>query len=439
VSLTVLVVSHGHPQLSPGGAEQAAYQLFDGLRRVEGVKAHFLAWAKPTHFRPGQNFSNFRDCSDETIFCTDKFDRFYFSQPSRRLQANFLTLLNRIDPDVIHFHHYLNVGLEFIAIARWTKPHVRILVTLHEYLAICHHFGLMVKTAHSTLCHASEPAECARCFPQLTQDDFAQRELRIRSYFDQVDLFVAPSEFLRDRYVAWGMPAGQIVVLDNGTRSVGSRLPRARVAKEGRVSFGYFGQIHPYKGLLELLSAFAQLSKFPQQATKGIRLIIHGAHLEQNEPDYVASFQRLLANVATRVHFAGPYSHQELKRLMAEVDWVVVPSIWWENSPLVIQEAFAHRRPVVCSNIGGMAEKVRPGLDGYHFPVGDAAALAKLLVKLAADGTIWDRLQTTMRRPMTMKQSVSAHLRLYRDRSLSSSVSRVSAYLDANRSRRGGW
>ena len=58
---------------------------------------------------------------------------------------------------------------------------------------------------------------------------------------------------------------------------------------------------------------------------------------------------------------------------MAEIDWVVVPSIWWENSPLVIQEAFLHGRPVICSDIGGMAEKVRHGVDGLHFRVGDDA------------------------------------------------------------------
>ena len=54
---------------------------------------------------------------------------------------------------------------------------------------------------------------------------------------------------------------------------------------------------------------------------------------------------------------------------MSSVDWVVVPSIWWENSPLVIQEAFMHGRPVICSDIGGMAEKVNDGVDGLHFRV----------------------------------------------------------------------
>ena len=75
------------------------------------------------------------------------------------------------------------------------------------------------------------------------------------------------------------------------------------------------------------------------------------------------------------------------KAVVHIIDAVLVPSIWWENSPVVIQEARRNRRPVICSDIGGMAEKVRDGIDGLHFPVGDAAALADLLAGLAADRT----------------------------------------------------
>jgi glycosyltransferase involved in cell wall biosynthesis len=116
------------------------------------------------------------------------------------------------------------------------------------------------------------------------------------------------------------------------------------------------------------------------------------------------------------VRFAGGYDRGELRRLMAAVDWVVVPSIWWENSPLVIEEALAHKRPVICSDIGGMAEKVRANEDGLHFPVGDSRALAALILRASGDGALWRRLRRSIRRPITVEQSVSAHLKIYRDR-----------------------
>ena len=203
----------------------------------------------------------------------------------------------------------------------------------------------------------------------------------------------------------------------NGIDPVRPPRRRRRPAGERRAVFGFFGQIHPFKGLIELLTAIDHADRLWPEKSKAIRLTIHGARLELNGPDYIALFRRLLAKTAARVHFAGPYARRGLYRLMAAVDWVVVPSIWWENSPLVIEEALAHRRPVLCSDIGGMAEWVRPGKDGFHFPVGDAIELARLLAWLADDDAVWEGLQKTMRRPTTIAAAVARHLEVYRDRS----------------------
>ena len=84
---------------------------------------------------------------------------------------------------------------------------------------------------------------------------------------------------------------------------------------------------------------------------------------------------------------------------MRHADWIVVPSIWWENAPLVIHEARAAGRPVICSGIGGMAELVEDGVDGLHVPPGDAAALAETHARRATDPDLWARLAGRPRRP----------------------------------------
>ena len=108
-------------------------------------------------------------------------------------------------------------------------------------------------------------------------------------------------------------------------------------------------------------------------------LWLHGANLELQTPEFQEEFAAMHEELRGRVTFRGPYDHAELPKLMADLHWVVVPSIWWENSPLVIQEAFFHRRPMICSDVGGMAEKVRDGVDGIHFRVGDAYSLARTI------------------------------------------------------------
>jgi glycosyltransferase involved in cell wall biosynthesis len=412
----ILIVSHEHPDLNPGGAGMASYLLFTGLQQQQGVEAYYLArTGEAARQRVGTPFSPHRGRPNEILFYTNEVDAFLFSQQSRNLIEQFAQLLAQIDPQVIHFHHYTAIGLELIAVARRYNPRIRIIVTLHEYLAICHHHGQMVKTGSFELCSASSPHDCAGCHKHIAPSEFLLRELFIKSHFNKVDLFIAPSEFLRRRYVAWGLPDWQIVLLENGVRAVEPPPPRPLGDGERRSVFGFFGQINPYKGLLQLLAAFEHLDRFPAHLSAGLRLVVNGAYQEGHDPTFPDAFSHLLAKTQARVHFAGPYKPAELYRLMAGVDWVVVPSIWWENSPMVIQEALAHRRPVLCSGIGGMAEKVRWGQDGFHFPVGNTLELARLLVHVAADGAIWEGLQQTIRAPMPIGEAVARHLRLYRD------------------------
>jgi hypothetical protein len=234
----ILVVARGHPELTAGGAELAAYALFRNLQEIPSVRANFLAWTgSPAYRRGGTPFSVFRGRPDETLFWTDSFDHFLFSQPTD-IVDQFAFLLRRIAPDVIHLHHYSKIGLEFVALARHLLPDVRIIVTLHEYLAICHHYGQMVKTGSRALCFEATPHDCAACFTDIAPTEFLLRKLFIQAHFAKVDLFIAPSRFLRDRYIAWGLPEWQIVLLENGTPKFSPPAPRPLAKGEGRRAKG---------------------------------------------------------------------------------------------------------------------------------------------------------------------------------------------------------
>src|SRR5690606_30056827 len=116
-----------------------------------------------------------------------------------------------------------------------------------------------------------------------------------------------------------------------------------------------------------------------------------------------------------RARFYGAYQNTEMPRLMQSADWVVVPSIWWENSPVVIQEAFFHGRPVITSNIGGMAEKVQDGVDGLHFRVGSAEDLADRLVQALTEPRLWERLRGGITAPLGHRDCALQHLQLYHE------------------------
>ncbi len=133
-----------------------------------------------------------------------------------------------------------------------------------------------------------------------------------------------------------------------------------------------------------------------------------------NQPaEYQTDVLGALADATPNVVYHGRYENADVARLMSRVDAVIVPSIWWENSPVVIQESFSCGKPVICSNIGGMAEKVRDGLDGLHFEAGRPKHLAAVLAGLAGQPEMLDRLSATVARPPDEQAALDAHLAAY--------------------------
>ncbi len=346
--------------------------------------------------------------SDEYIYNAGEFDWFNFANRDLRFPAAFDRLIEELAPDVVHFHHYLNFGVEAFAHVKRVAPSCKIVLTLHEYLGICHHYGQMVTKQHLNLCYKASPRRCNQCFPEIARSDFFLRKLYIDRFFRLVDQFIAPSRFLADRYIAWGVPAERMTVLENLMPASSPAVASASAVPAEPLRIGFFGQISSLKGIDVMFDAAAHLA---QQDAGAVGFEIFGDYRGQ-PPELQASFLERLGKAGPNIRFNGPYDRLRVDRLMQSVDAVLVPSLWWENSPVVIQEALRNRRPVICSDIGGMAEKVRDGVDGLHFPVGNALALASLLRRLAADRSILAAVSGGMvaRQPA----SVEDYLAVYR-------------------------
>ena len=152
----------------------------------------------------------------------------------------------------------------------------------------------------------------------------------------------------------------------------------------------------------------------PEATRKIISVEIHGANLEKQGQwfqDQINELRKPLIEEGC-LRWAGAYEPRELHRRMGNVDWVVVPSIWWENSPMVIQEAFVHHKPVICSNIGGMAEKVRDGVDGLHFEVRNPLNLSEVIRRAADEPELCQRLSENLPVPPSYTDCAEAHLDL---------------------------
>lgn len=404
----VLFICHNHPSLHPGGSEILAHDLFRAMKAGGEVECLFLGCVNQHHREqnPGTCFQTVGRSADELLLWTGHFDHFSLSQIDLHGVGPELTrLLEEFRPDVVHFHHALLIGIETLFLVRRVLPEAALVFTLHDYYAICAHLGQMVTAVEHQLCRAASADACARCFPDTPRDRFLLREKHIKAMFGLVDRFIAPSAFLRRRYIDWGLPAERIEVLGNG-RPEAAPAPH-RPAPSRRDAFATFGNASPFKGTLVALRAMAMLEDAEA------RLTIHGGMPFQDEA-FTSAFAGALAAAGPSARHLGAYAPEDLPALMAKVDWVVVPSIWWENAPLVILEAFRHRRPVICSGIGGMAEMVADGVNGLHFHPGDPASLSEAMRRAIAEPGLWESLVAGIPEVPTMAEAAASHRELYR-------------------------
>ena len=403
----VLVMCHSHPRLTHGGTEVSAYALFEGLR-ASGIAAWFLGCSRrASERRLGAGITQ-PFGPDEYVYAASGWDHFTLSNRDPDFPAQLAELLQRLRPTVVHAHHYATLGAETFLIVRRTCPGARLVLTFHEFLAICNNDGQMVQAGSHRLCRRETPGDCADCFPAHAPAEFFLRKRYLRSLLDEADAFVAPSDFLARRYIAWGIPPGRIRVIENvpaaAKQAPDDAAPEPPAAPALRV--GFFGQVSEFKGVPLLLRAARRLAELGMHA---IAIHVFGDVSDRSDAALIATLQDPGSNVA----YHGPYPNTDVGRLMRAVDVVVVPSIWWENSPVVIQEALRSRRPIVCSDVGGMAEKVRHELDGLHFRVNDAVSLADALLRLAREPDLLRRLRDTLAQPLGQAAALAQHRALY--------------------------
>ena len=340
---------------------------------------------------------------------------FEMTYRNRDIERRFDELLTRLQPQIVHFGHVTCLSTGLPAVAR--HHGARVFMTVHDFWLLCQR-GQLLRRDYS-LCSGPTPSECSSCLadqmtlsPRTKQAarlagaylDFAtspflrrlaswysiahlwlsreakeaywKRADEIQTLFDSVDCFISPSEFLRGVFIKHGVPEDKIIYSQNGLEK--NFLASYERTSSAILRLGYIGSVMPSKGLHVLLEAMKRVKG------DNISLTVHGAfQTYHGDATYESQIRRLLAQ--PRVTYAGHFEHGLLGRILSDIDVLVVPSVWYENAPLTIQEAFEAGIPVVASDLGGMREYVTDGTDGLLFKPGSSDHLARVLEKLVAD------------------------------------------------------
>jgi glycosyltransferase involved in cell wall biosynthesis len=283
--------------------------------------------------------------------------------------------------------------------------------TLHDYTLVCPSGGQRVHVPEQHVCREIDPVRCARCFgalplrqplgwtgpgasalrlaarllgrpsgaPAPRPADVAERLRAATGVLDSFDVLVAPSSSLAEEFRRFGAPAARLRVSDYGFQPLGgSTLP----SLGAWLRIGYVGTPIWHKGLHVLLDAVRRLP------LERFRLDVWG-DLDV-APAYVRGLRRQASGLPVR--FRGGFDHDRVAAVFASMDVLVVPSLWLENSPLVVHEAFQAGVPVVAARTGGLAELVEDGTSGLLYDPTDTKALAAALMRLVQEPGLLERL-----------------------------------------------
>jgi glycosyltransferase involved in cell wall biosynthesis len=377
--MRILICSNLFPPHVLGGAELVAYQQAKTLQelghdvrifcgRLRGsLFSAYRSWIKKGEFHTTQVNLSPQDLSG---------DQWNFENP-RVLQA-FCRALDAFSPDVVHFHNL--VGLSVKMIDACHARQIPTVMTLHDYWGIC--FKNTLIRNDGRLCPKGG-FDCLGCREVIGREmpiPSPVRNAHILLSLQKIDRFIAPSHYLAERYAANGIPREWTAVIQNGVD-----IDRFRPTRKGHhlLTLGFIGYLGTHKGVDVLLRALRLV-----QASVPVHLLVVG------DGEAAESLKVLCRDLHldTAVTFYGRVENHRIAALYEEIDVLVVPSVWPENSPVTIAEAMASGIPVIASAIGGIGELVEDGVTGFLVPPGDSHTLAQRIALFLAQPELGEEL-----------------------------------------------
>ncbi len=378
--MRILFVVHGYPPSGLGGTEvhtwAAAHEL---ATRGHGVSV-FAARAPATAAVPEHGIEN--DGPVEVHWVDRVTDGRLWDDHVRN---RFDRLLSESRPDVVHVQHLHQLSADLIEVAR--SHAVPTIVSLHDLWFQCSSIHPGPKDRHpitgrawGLACAWHEQLRHPRRVASLirrrrlggTITAAFRRPNALRRQLDLADLAVAPSRFMHESFVRFGVPPSKLRLLPLGTPI--KRDGRRRQAGP-HVRFGFAGTIAPSKGVHLLCEAFSHLGG---KST----LWIYGP---ASDAEYLRS---IAAYEGPKVRYMGPFHPSRAMPVYQTFDVLVVPSLVAESFNLSALDAQASGLPVIASDIGALPERVSHGRNGILVPAGDVRALHRAMAALEDPGEV---------------------------------------------------
>lgn len=375
--MKILKVIHGYPPTYNAGSEVYSQSICNELSKNHSV--HVFTREQDEYRLDFETREDNRQGIPLTLINLPR-EKDGYEHP--QVNAIFSKILDKFQADIVHIGHLNHLSLGIVQEIK--KRDIPIVFTLHDFWLMCPRGQFLQRNFDGQnlyrLCDGQEHRKCANscykmihsCNPIDQQKDesywadwIERRMDAVQKIIPLVDVFIAPSKYLMNRFINdFNLPKNKIQYLDYGFPI--HYLKPAEYNKKRPFTFAYIGTHIPAKGVNLLIEAFKKL--------KGESVLkIWGRHISQN----THSLKRLASDSNNPIIFEQEYKNEKIvEEVFQHVDAIVTPSIWGENSPLVIHEAQACKIPVITADFGGMKEYVQHQKNGLLFEHRNAVSLA---------------------------------------------------------------
>jgi len=404
--MKILQVIHQDPRTSLGGSETYCRHLSKGLKHKNHQVGIFFS-------KQSKGLNDFTIESEKGIeyygvdinaLSTSK-NRFQYtnSYANPKIPGIFKKALRAFNPDVVHIHHLLTLSVDIISLC--TEGAIPVVATLHDYWYFCHRITLTLPD-NSNCQGPGGGVKCKGCgketynqFPgKLLQPGQVLasviRNKRLLAALKKCEIIYAPSHAIFSQYEKEGVSFDKLVHRPYGIPALSVHKKKLKAP----VVFGYIGNLAPHKGIEVLIDAVKALKN------QSLKVKIFGRGSLEYE-----SYLRQKGD-GLPIEFAGKFMGRDVETALNSIDVLIVPSIWAENSPLVIHEASSAKVPVVASNIGGIPEIVNPIRGGALFESGDSDQLSKILSTMCRKPDIIRKMKKNIQCIRSIEKEVDSML-----------------------------
>ncbi len=407
---------------------------------VHIVTARFPGEAKQQTWRKDYQYESLNVISfDKNIFPNTRIKDTYYQEEMRNPLRE---LLSELQPDIIHVVHLINHTAVLLEVCK--SLHIPVVATFTDFFGFC--FNNKLQAADDGLCQGpnNKRDNCLACYFKATSEqqdsawkkkvtstqpwlnmiaslamhvnqwqpsrippqyrsmipDLKHRPDILHACYQHYWAAIAPSKFLESAYLKNGF--SKPLYLQNFGVDI-DRSPKP-VRDDNVLRIGYIGQIAAHKGVDILLQAFTDIQHS--------QLHIYGP--EDQDRAYTEQLRHYADACVSEVIFHGTFKPDRMADIFRELDVLVIPSTWYENSPLVLLYALATHTPAIVSDVEGMTEFVRHGENGFVFPMGDVKGLEKILLQLSTSQHDAKKMSLNTNYPRTTEDMAKDVLHIYK-------------------------